>query len=62
MLMAVSDTGIAMKTPMGPRLNVFAKSQAKGIWKHQNPKKLIIVGVRVSPAPLNAFDITMPIP
>jgi hypothetical protein len=61
-VMEVSATGIAIKTPSGPIPNVFDKKYARGIWKNQNPNKLMIVGVRVSPAPLNALAITIPIP
>lgn len=61
-LMAVSATGIAMNTPVAPMENVLESNHASGIWKNQKPNKLMIVGVRVSPAPLNAFAITIPIP
>ncbi len=60
--MAVSATGIAIKTPSGPMLKVLDNNQANGIWKNQKPNKLITVGVFVSPAPLNALIITIPIP
>ena len=62
MVIAVSATGIAVKTPAGPQLKVLAINHAIGIWKNQNPKRFTHVGVRVSPAPLNALDITMPMP
>lgn len=60
--MAVSAAGIAIKTPVEPIAKVIDNSQANGIWKNQKPNKLIIVGERVSPAPLNELAITMPIP
>ena len=59
---AVSATGIAIKTPMGPQSNTLAIKYASGIWKTQNPTKWIHVGVRVSPAPFKAWIMTMPIP
>ena len=62
MVIAVSAAGMAMNTPTGPMFMVFAKKYARGIWKNQKPKKFIMVGVRVSPAPLNAFAYTMPMP
>ena len=62
MVIAVSATGIAMKTPVGPQPNCFDKRNASGIWKNQKQKRFIMVGVLVSPAPLNAFTITMPMP
>ena len=60
--MAVSATGMAMNTPKGPKSKCFANSHASGICINQKPNRLITVGVRVSPAPLNALLITIPMP
>ena len=54
MAIDVSATGIAMKTPSVPNFNTTDNTYARGTWKNQNPNKLIIVGVFVSPAPLEA--------
>lgn len=62
MVMHVSAIGTAIKTPVGPIFKYFAKKYANGIWNNQNPKKLIFVGVHVSPAPLKALMSTIPIP
>jgi hypothetical protein len=62
MVMAVSATGIAINTPSGPMAKVFASRYANGIWNNQKPARFIHVGVHVSPAPLNALIITIPIP
>ena len=62
MVIAVSATGIAIKTPVGPQFSVVDKKYAKGIWKNQKPARFTQVGVHVSPAPLNAFAITKPTP
>ena len=56
--MAVSAIGIARNAPNGPILKVFANRYASGIWNNQNPTKLSIVGVFVSPAPFNDWIIT----
>ena len=61
-VMAVSATGTAINTPVGPKFKYSESKYANGIWKNQNPKRFIHVGVHVSPAPLNAFAITIPIP
>jgi len=59
---AVSATGMAMKAPVAPILSVLDSNNASGIWNNQKPIALITVGVLVSPAPLNALAITIPIP
>ena len=62
MAIAVSAAGIAMNAPVAPIFKVLERKIASGIWKSQKPTALIIVGVLVSPAPLNAFIITIPTP
>ena len=62
MAMNISAMGIARKAPVGPQFSTSAMSNAIGIWNNQKPTKLIMVGVRVSPAPLNACVTTIPMP
>ena len=38
----------------------MASTNASGISQHQNTNRFSSVGVRVSPAPLNDCDITIP--
>ena len=52
LVIGAGQAGIAMSEHLGKQ----------GIDAGGNPMKLIQVGVRVSPAPLNACIITMPIP
>ena len=51
---------IAKKIPNGPSSNVLDSSHANGTSNIQKQKKLMIVGVLVSPAPLNDWLITIP--
>lgn len=46
--------------PRGPSSKVLDKSQASGTSNIQKQKKLMMVGVLVSPAPLNDCPITIP--
>src|SRR5438552_3234250 len=51
---------IAANTPRGPIPARRERNQASGISKSQKMKKLMRVGVQVSPAPLKACVMTMP--
>src|SRR5712692_4790804 len=51
---------IARNTPLGPKPAGLASRYASGISQSQKQNRLIIVGVNVSPAPLNACVSTMP--
>src|SRR5207302_1973328 len=53
-------TVIAMNTPNAPSPVWCDSTHASGISNTQNTNRLIHVGVRVSPAPLNEFPITIP--
>ena len=59
---AYKDEAIAMdrNMPKGPSSNVLDRNHANGTSNIQKQKKLIIVGVFVSPAPLNDWPITIP--
>ena len=57
--MAHSAITTERKAPWAPMCRPTASPQASGISKTQNPKKFTIVGVTVSPAPLNACNITI---
>ena len=62
MAIQVSAIGIAINTPVMPILKCLSSTYAKGTWNSQNPNRLTHVVVQVSPAPLKALIITMPIP
>src|SRR5687768_6875015 len=53
-------TVIAMNTPDGPMSNTIASTYANGISHSQKTRRLIHVGVHVSPAPLKALVSTIP--
>src|SRR5712664_3313253 len=57
---AASAITIERKTPFERIFNGMASAYARGISSSQKPKKLTMVGVTVSPAPLNACSMTMP--
>lgn len=61
-IIAIKDSAEAMatKTPTGPQLNTSEVTYANGNWNIQKQKKLIIVGVFVSPAPLKAMVTVIP--
>jgi hypothetical protein len=50
----------AMDTPRAPNPACVDSHHAAGISKSQKTNRLMIVGVHVSPAPLNAWVSTMP--
>src|SRR5690242_5005782 len=51
--------GIARKTPRGPRPVRRARNHASGISNSQKQNRFSQVGVQVSPAPLNAWTMTI---
>ena len=62
MVMHVSAETIAINIPFGPQPQTMASKYANGIWNIQNQNRFTHVGVLLSPAPLNAFIITIPTP
>ncbi len=54
----VNATATAMKTPVGPNPAGWDSAQASGISQSHRQTMLTSVGVRVSPAPLNAAIMT----
>src|SRR2546426_963208 len=53
-------TATATKAPRGPMPRTTASAQASGISHSQKTIRLSIVGVKVSPAPLNDCESTIP--
>ena len=53
---------MAANSPVGPNPAGPDSVQARGSWTTQKMKKLIQVGVVVSPEPLNAWTVTSPKP
>src|SRR5690606_18521231 len=56
---AVSDTNTPQNTPVCCQSSCSARYQHSGIWISQKNTRLILVGVTVSPAPLNACTATI---